>query len=113
MKWTVTMNSKEYVDYGGVVHKADTKTFECPFEYRQDIYYAYPKERLFRKTQWVLIKTRISSIWVTNCFGVCLEYNGNHIPEEWFYRLFTDKEAAIEFCLKKNQHSTVKIYNNK
>ena len=113
MNWTVTMNSKEYTDYDGFVYEAKTKTFECPFEYRQDVYYVYPKERLFRKAKWVILKTKISSVWATNCFGVCLEYDNNHIPEDWFHRLFTDKEAAIEFCLKKNEHSKVKIYNNR
>ena len=113
MKWTVTKHTKEYTDYGGVVHEAETKIFECPFEFLQTVYYAYPKERLLRKPTWVIVKTRISSVWATNIFGVCLEYDNNHIHEDWFYRLFTDKESAIEFCLKKNQQSKVKIYNDK
>ena len=112
MKWTITTHIKQYTDYDGYVHEAKTETFECPFEYRQEVYYAYPKERLFRKTKWVILKTRISSVWATNCFGVCLEYDGNHIHEDLFYRLFTNKEDAIEFCLKKNRQSKVKIYNN-
>ena len=112
MNWTITINTKEYTDYKGVVHEAETKTFECPFEYRQDVYYVYPKERLFRKTKWVILKTKIRSVWATNCFGVSLEYDNNHIDEDLFYRLFTDKEAAIEFCLQKNRQSKVKIYND-
>ena len=108
MKWTVTMHTKEYTDYDGVIHEASTQTFECPFEYRQEVYYVYPEERMFRKTRWVVRKTRISSVWATNIFGVRLDC-GDYIHEDWFYRLFTNKEDAIEFCLKKNQHLKVKI----
>ena len=109
MQWTVTMHTKEYTDYDGFVHEAATKTFECPFEYRQEVYYVYPQERAFRKTRWVVLKTRISSVWATNIFGVRLD-NGDYVDEDWFYRIFTKREEAIEFCLKKNQHLKVKIY---
>ena len=110
MKWTVTISAKEYTDYDGVVHDAATKTFECPFEYYQDVYYVYREKKPFRKARWVARKSRVSSIWATNIFGVRLD-NGEWIDEDMFYRLFTDKEEAIEFCLKKNQHSQIKIYD--
>jgi hypothetical protein len=85
------------------------KTFECPFSLGQIVYYTYPLKRLFRKDKWIVRKSRIIEFWVTNTFGVCLD-DSNHIPEDWFYRLFTDKDEAVEFCLKKNQRLTVKIY---
>ena len=109
MTWTVTMHINAYADYDGTMHAADTKTFECPFECFQDVYYAYPEERMFRKTRWVVRKSSISSVWATNMFGVCLDTH-EHIPEDMFHRLFTDKEAAIEFCLKKNNQAKVKVY---
>ena len=110
MKWTVTIYPKERIDCDERT-VCQTKTFECPFEYWQTVYYAYPQERLFRKTRWVVRKSTIIEVWATNTFGVCLD-DGNHIHEDLFYRLFTDKEAAIEFCLKKNQRSKIKIYND-
>lgn len=110
MNWTVTMHTKEYTDYAGVVHEAATKTFECPFEYRQEVYYAYPQYRTFRKTRWVVLKTKISSVWATNIFGVRLD-SGEWVDEDWFYRIFTNKEDAIEFCLKKNNQAKVKVYD--
>ena len=111
MKWTITTHIKQYTDYDGFVHEEKTKTFECPFEYHQDVYYVYPERHLFRKDKWVIRKSMITEVWATNIFGVCLD-NGYHIHEDWFYMLFTNKEDAIEFCLKKNQQSKVKIYNN-
>ena len=113
MKWTVISNYEERTDYDGFVYKAKTETFECPFEYMQDVYYVYKKDRLFRKPKWVVLKTRIRSVWATNCFGVSLEYDNRCITENEFDRLFTDRESAIEFCLKKNNHSKVKIYNDR
>ena len=110
MKWAIAMHTKEYTSYDGVKHEAETKLFKCPFEFRQVVYYVYKQERPFRKPRWVVRKDRISSVWATNIFGVRLE-DGDCIDEKMFDRLFTDKEAAIEFCLKKNQHSKVKIYN--
>ena len=110
MKWTVTMNINGYTDYGGVVHEAATKTFECPFEYCQEVYYVYREKKPFRKERWVARKSRVSSVWATNIFGVCLD-NNEHITENWFNRLFEDREAAIEFCLKKNNQAKVKVYD--
>ena len=111
MNWTITMHSKERTDYDGFVHEAKTTTFECPFEFRQTVYYAYPLERMFRKTRWVVRKTNISSVWASNIFGVRLDC-GDYIHEDLFYRLFTDKESAIDFCTKKNQQLKVKIYGD-
>ena len=101
MKWIITMYSGD---------KEINHVFECPFESTQTVYYAYPQKRLFRQDRWVIRKSRVVSVWATNCCGICLD-NSEWISEDWFYRLFTDKESAIEFCLRKNQHEKVKIYN--
>lgn len=105
MKWIITT-------YAGVSDGEESiDTFECPFRYFQTVYYVYPQHRLFRKDRWVISRNRVTEVWATNIFGVCLD-DGNHIHEGLFDRLFIDKEAAIEFCLKKNQQSKVKIYND-
>jgi predicted lipase len=101
MNYTITMYSDD---------KEISHVFECPFKLGQTVYYTYPLKRLFRKDKWVVRKSKIIEVWATNCFGVCLD-DCNHIPEDWFYRIFIDKESAIEFCLKKNQREKVKIYN--
>lgn len=112
MKWTVAIHTQKYTDYDEktVQVKDDVKTFECPFKFHQDVYYVYPEHRLFKKDRWVIRKSIITEVWATNIFGVALD-GGHHIHEDLFYRLFINKEEAIEFCLKKNQQSKVKIYN--
>ena len=100
MKWKVEMHMKD----------SSVETFECPFEYGQVVWYAYPEHRLFRKDRWVVVRNRVSEVWTTNCFGIALE-NGTHILEEWFDRVFTDKDAAIDFCIKKNMQHKIKVYN--
>lgn len=110
MNWTITMHSPEYTDYDGFVHKEDVKTFECPFEFHQTVYYVYREKKPFRKAKWVARKSIVTSVWATNIFGVCLD-NNEHITQNWFNRLFDDREAAIEFCLKKNNQAKVKVYD--
>ena len=109
MNWIVTMHSPEYTDYDGFVHEEKTNTFECPFKFHQTVYYAFREKKPFRKERWAVRESQIISVWATNIFGVCLD-NDEHITQNWFDRLFEDKEAAIEFCLKKNQQSKVKVY---
>lgn len=112
MEWIITMHSPEYIDYDGYVQEEKTKIFKCPFEFHQDIYYAFKKHRFLRKPKWAIYKGYVLSVWATNIVGVQLD-NGWHIDEYNFDRLFTDRESAIEFCLKKNQQSKIKIYNDK
>lgn len=113
MKWTVTMYTEKYVDCDTITVQLEKneKTFECPFEDCQVVYYAYPEHRFFRRDKWVIRRSIITGIWATNCFGVCLD-NNEHVPDNLFNRLFTNKEEAIEFCIKKNQALKIKIYND-
>lgn len=113
MKWTVTMYTEKYIDCDEMMVQLEKneKTFECPFECCQVVYYAYPEHRLFRRDKWVIRKSRITGIWATNIYGVILG-NNEYIHEDLFDRLFINKEEAIEFCLKKNQQTKVKIYND-
>lgn len=112
MKWTATIYEEEYIPCDETTVKLERKEhiFECPFECGQDIYYAYREHYLFRKDKWVIRKSRIIGTWATINFGVILD-NDERIPEFLFDRLFTNKEEAVEFCVKKNQALKIKIYN--
>ena len=48
------------------------------------------------------------SIWASNVVGVELD-NGERICDHSFDRLFVDREAAIDFCLRQNEKAKVKI----
>ena len=110
MKWIITFNTKEYTDRDGNVHKSTAKSFELPFTSHQTVYYVFYQCRLFGKDRWVVRRSKIVGMWATNTYGVQLD-NGEHIDADMFHKLFTDKESAIEFCLKKNNHLKVKVYN--
>lgn len=110
MTWTIITHSPEYTDYDGYVHEEKTRTFECPFEVHQTVYYAFREKKPFRKERWAIQESRVVGVWATNICGVSLN-NNNHITENCFDRLFAEKEDAIEFCLKKNRQLKVKIYD--
>lgn len=97
MTWTITL------------HSTQEETCTIPFESFQTVYYAHRKKWWDSKSKWVISKCKVTGIWATNTYGVTLS-NEEHIAESEFDCLFTDKESAIEFCLKKNAHSKVKIY---
>ena len=48
-------------------------------------------------------------MWASNTYGVKLR-NGDCIDQSQFKYLFTDRDEAIDFCLKKNERNKVKIY---
>jgi hypothetical protein len=106
MDWAVTIHTPKVTDYDGMVYEDTTKHYFIPYNSRQDVYYAFKKRK-----KWVLKKRYVTGMWATNTYGVTLN-DGDHIPADLFYRLFIDKNEAIEFCLKKNEQSKVKIYYN-
>ena len=112
MKWTVTIYEEEYVPHDEAAVSLERKEhiFECPFECGQKVYYAYLERHLFRKDKWVVRKSRIVGIWATNIYGVILD-NSEQVYEGSFDLLFTNRNNAIDFCLKKNMQFKVKIYN--
>lgn len=98
MSWTITM------------HELDgSKTYDIPFECRQVVYYAHKKKWWKRKSEWVVSVCVVTGMWVTGVYGVILDDN-EYIPFCDFDQLFTDKEEAIEFCLKQNTYAKVKVY---
>ena len=110
MFYKLTLYTKECTDFDGYKYEAKEWNFDCPFGSGEDVYDVYKEHRLFRKDRWVVRKSKVTGIWATNTYGVILD-NNEHVPVDFFDRLFTDKEAAIEFCLKKNRQAKVKIYN--
>lgn len=98
MKWKVTIDC-----HNGVT------TYDIPFEARQKVYYAHKKKWWKKNSKWVISACLITGIWATNMCGVILD-DKEHIEYDRFDLLFTNKEEAIEFCIKKNAHAKVKIY---
>lgn len=98
MNWTITMH-KLFTD----------EEHTIPFECGQVVYYAHKKRQWKKNSKWVLTKSTIVGVWATYAYGVTLE-NGTEICCVNFDELFTEREKAIEFCIKKNTHAKVKIY---
>lgn len=105
MNWTITMHSPESKDYDGYINEEKTEVFEIPFSYRQEVYYAHKKRK-----KWILEKCMVMEVWATNMVGIKLN-NGEYISEHYFNRLFTNKDEAIDFCLRQNEKVKVKIKN--
>ena len=103
MTYKIIFDTKEYVDEFGY-HEAKHNEFDTPYEFREDVWYCYKKGK-----KYVVRESRINGVWATNMVGVTLD-NDWHITEDEFYRLFKDKNEAIDWCLKQNQRGTVKVY---
>ena len=109
MEWTIKMHQAEHKDDFGVIHPEENVEYTVPFSCRQEVYYTHKKKWWKNKSPWVITKTRVDGIWATGTYGVTL-HTGEHLHESEFKYLFTNREEAIEFCLKKNAHAKVKIY---
>ena len=109
MNWTVKIVCPEHRAYDGVPIPREEKEVEVPFRCCETVYYVHRKNWCKKKSPWVITKSEVRSVWATDIVGVTLR-DDTHISEDDFDLLFTDKEAAIEFCLKKNEHRKVKIY---
>lgn len=97
------------ITYKGFVNSTrglvgEYKDVEIPFDFFEEVWYCYKKRK-----RYVVRKSFISGIWATNIAGVTLD-NGWQISESEFDMLFKNKDDAIDWCLKKNQRATVKIY---
>jgi hypothetical protein len=109
VNWTVKLIVPEHTTYDGVPVARQEKEYEIPFKSYEDIWYVHRKKWWNSKSPWVITKSHITGMWATNTVGVILD-GDNHIAESNFDRIFTDRTAAIEYCLKKNEHRKVKIY---
>lgn len=102
MTYKIVFDTKEYVDEWGY-HEAKTREFDIPFEYDERVWYCYKKRK-----KYVIRESDITGIWATNTYGVVLNHRW-HIEKDEFDRIFRDKNEAIDWCLKQNQRSKVKI----
>ena len=109
MQWTVKLVIPEHTAYDGVPVERYEKEYTIPFELQEDVWYVHKKNWLRRRSPYVITKSRITGMWATNMVGVILN-NNKYITEDSFDCLFTDRDLAIEYCLKKNEHQKVKIY---
>lgn len=108
MDWTVKIHYPERTDYDGHTTPERTEEYIIPFECWQTVYYAHKKKWWKEKSPWMITKTEVLSMWASNTYGVKLR-NGHCIDESQFKYLFTDRDEAIDFCLKKNERNKVKI----
>ena len=109
MNWTIKLVCPEHHTWDGVHVPREEKEVEIPFKSMETFYYVHRKAWWKKNSPWVITKTEVRGIWATNTVGVILRDN-TYLCEDEFDLLFTDKEAAIEFCIKKNEHRKVKIY---
>lgn len=109
MKWIIKKVIPEHRAYDGFLVEHQETELEIPFELQEDVWYVHRKKWWRKKSPYVITKSRITGMWATNMVGVILLDN-THVGEDEFDRIFKDRDVAIEFCLKKNEHLKVKIY---
>ena len=109
MQWNVKLIIPEHTTYDGIPIERREKEYKIPFELQEDVWYVHSKKWWKKRSPYVITKSRVAGMWATNMVGVTLLDN-THVGEDEFDRLFTNREEAIEFCLKKNEHLKVKIY---
>ena len=109
MQWTVKMVIPEHRTYDGIPVERQEKEYTIPFELREYVWYVHRKKRWKRQSPYVITKCTITGMWATNMVGVILDGH-NYVGETEFDRLFTNRDEAIEYCLKKNEQRKIKIY---
>ena len=80
-----------------------------PFDMWQTVYLAHKKKWWKENSKWAVTRCKINNVWFTDTYGVTLN-NGKQIHCSQFDMLFTNKEEAIEYCIKKNAHAKIKVY---
>ena len=109
MNWTIKIVYPEHTTYDGLSVPREEKEFEIPFKKYETVYYVHRKNWLRNNSPYVITKCTVTGAWATNIVGVILD-SEDYVEEDRFDMLFTDRDAAIECCLKKNEHRKVKIY---
>jgi len=84
--------------------KDGVQEVEIPYNQWEDVWYCRKKFR-----RYIVEKVKIAGVWATNIVGVSLS-NNHHVPQDKFDRLFRNKNDAIDWCIKQNQKSKVKVY---
>ena len=112
MNWTIKIVCPEHSTWDGARIPREEKEITIPFSCCETVYYVHRKKWRKKTSPWVITKSEVRGIWATNTVGVTLR-DDTHLSEEEFSLLFKDKEEAIEFCIKKNEHRKVKIYGER
>ena len=114
MEWTITIHQPELIGSKGSIIPEKTETHVVPFECGQYLYYAHKKKWWKENSKWVLTRCRVTGMWASGTYGITvvdeMHIDGMHLCVDEFKYLFTDREEAIEYCIKKNAHAKVKIY---
>ena len=109
MNWTIKIVVPEHRTWDGILVERHEAEHEIPFKSGSTVYYVHRKKWWKRNSPYVITKSTVTGMWATNTYGVII--NGdNHLAVDEFDRLFTDRDEAIEYCIKKNEHRKVKIY---
>lgn len=109
MNYTITMTIPEHRAYDGLLVERQEATHTIPFKRGTSVYYVHRKKWWKAKSPYIITKCDVTGVWATNIVGVILD-GDNHVSEDSFDRLFEDRTAAIECCLKLNEHNRVTIY---
>ena len=83
--------------------------FKIPFAHNSKVYYVHSEKWWKRNSPYIVTKGTVTGVWATNTVGVILDFN-NYVGEDEFDCIFTNKDDAVEYCLKKNSYRKVKIY---
>ena len=104
MTYKILMQQKEYDD---MFDNDETwnKEFDIPYKFREKVWHCRKKGK-----KYAVFESYIKGVWATNIVGVILD-DEYHVGKDEFYKLFTNKDEAIDWCLKQNQKGKVKIYN--
>ena len=109
LNWTIKVTTPEHRAYDGILIERQEVEYTIPFACGSIVYYVHRKSWWKARSPFVVTKCTVTGAWATNTFGIILDGN-NHIAEDEFDRIFTDRDSAIEYCIKKNEHRKIKIY---
>lgn len=109
LRWTVKLTIPEHRAYDGMPIERQEEEYEIPFSCGDTVYYVHRKDWQRVRSPFVITKSCITGIWATNAVGVILSGN-TYVTQDEFERIFTDRDAAIDFCLEQNTRRKVKIY---
>lgn len=109
MNWVIKVIVPEHTTYDGIRVAQEQREFNVPFQCFETVYYVHRKKWWKKNSRWVITKSEVRGAWATNIVGVTLKDN-THLCQDEFGWLFTNKDEAIELCIKKNEHRKVKIY---
>ena len=109
MNWIIKIVVPEKRTRDGVLVEHQETEHTIPFTCGEKVYYVHRKKWWKDNSPYVVMKSTVTGVWATNTVVIILG-GDNHIAECEFGSIFLNKEEAIEYCIKKNDHRKVKIY---